>query len=370
MNRKTFLGIIGVASLLLSTGSLVAGDAHAEGTLPSTVGSVYTMTNAADGNEVVIFDRDSKGTLTLRGTAATGGIGSGGGLDPLASQGSLMLTDNKKWLLAVNAGSNDLSVFRVTERGLELVDNIASGGPFPTSLAVFQDLVYVLNAGDPPNISGFTLNHKGHLTPIASSTRVLPGALHSQVGFDPQGDVLIVTDRSNNNLLVYPVGEDGKPAATPVVSPSHGAGPFAFTFGAPGRLLVAEVGSNAVSSYAIQDDGTLTLVTPSVPNGQAATCWIADAGGRYAFTANPGAQSFSSYSVQPGTGNLALVAGVAGTGTRPLDLATTEDGRFLHALDPGSGGIDTFRIEPNGSLINLGTTAGGLAIFAQGLAAR
>ncbi len=370
MNRRSLLGIVGTVALLMSTGPLFAVDARAEKKGDNAVGSVYTMTNAAGGNAIVVFDRDSKGMLTLGGAVPTGGIGSGGGFDPLASQGSLVLTDNKKWLLAVNAGSNDLSVFRVGEDELELVDNIPSGGVFPTSVATFQNLVYVLNSGGTPNISGFTLNHKGHLAPIASSTRLLPGALHSQVGFDPRGNVLVVTDRSNDNLLVYPVREDGTPAADAVASPSHGPGPFAFVFRGPRGLLVAEVGSNSVSSYEIRHDGTLKLVTPSVANGQAATCWIADAKGRYAFTANPGSHSVSAYSVHPGKDTLALLAGVAGTGVQPLDLATTENGQFLYVLDPGLGGIDTFHVEPDGSLINLGPVAAGLSVFAQGLVAR
>ncbi len=300
-------------------------------------------------------------------------MGSGGGLDPLASQGSLVLTDNKKWLLAVNAGSNDLSVFRVKKDGLELVDVIPSGGDFPTSLAVFQDLVYVLNAHGTPNITGFKLNHKGHLAAIGGSTRELPGAVSAQIGFDPRGEVLVVTDRSagNGTLIVYPVGENGKPAAAPVVTPSSGPGPFAFVFTAPRTLLVAEVGSNAVSSYELRHDGSLEFET-TVPNGQAATCWIVDVKGRYAFTANPGTLSLSSFKAPKGKKALELLEGVAGTGMKPLDLAVAENGKFLYALDPDPavGGIDIFRVGHDGELTNLGPMAAGLPVHAQGLAAR
>jgi 6-phosphogluconolactonase len=372
MNRKSFLGIIGAAALLVATGPALAHGDHEGEEGDNAVGAVYTMTNDAGGNDIVIFDRDNKGALTLVGAVPTGGTGSGGGIDPLASQGSLVLTDNKRWLLAVNAGSHDISVFRVSRDGLELTDKVDSGGVFPTSLAVFQDLVYVLNTGSPPNISGFRLNHRGHLAPLDHSTRALPGALnaHAQIGFDPHGDVLVVTDRATNSLLVYPVSENGRPAAGPVVTPSHGAGPFAFVFSAPRTLLVAEVGSNAVSSYELHHHGTLKLLTPSVANGQSATCWIADANGRYAFTANPGTHSLSSFRDQHGKDDLKLLAGVAGTGAAPLDLAVTENGKFLYALDPGLGGIDIFRIEHDGSLTDLGPMPAGLPQFAQGLAAR
>jgi 6-phosphogluconolactonase (cycloisomerase 2 family) len=370
MNRKSFLGVVAAAALVVSTSSLWSHGARAQPSGGGSIGSVYTMTNAASANEVVIFARNASGALARIGAAATGGAGSGGGLDPLASQGSLMLADNDRWLLAVNAGSNDVSVFRVDSEELQLVDKIASGGVFPTSLAVFQNLVYVLNAGGIPNISGFMLNHRGHLAPIAGSTRVLPGGLHSQVGFDRHGNHLIVTDRATSSLIAYPIGEDGVPASTPVVSPSHGPGPFAFVVTATGNLLVAEVGSNAVSSYEVQRDGTLRVVSPSVPNGQAATCWIATAGSRHAFTANPGTSSFSGYRQQPASGEMTLLAGVAGRGAQPLDLAASAGGRFLYALDPGIGGIDAFQVEPDGSLIDLGAAIAGLPLFAQGLAVR
>jgi len=253
---------------------------------------------------------------------------------------------------------------------LELTDVIASGGNFPVSVAAFKDLVYVLNAGSVPNITGFELDHMGHLTPIAGSTRVLPDTPYTQIGFDPRGRALVVTDLRNNNLLVFPVGKDGTPAAAPIVTPSAGGGPFAFVFPAPHTLLVAEVGTNAVSSYKLGKDGSLQVLTPSVPNMQAATCWIVDVKGRYAFTANPGTMSLSSFRVPHGKQDLELISGVAGMGQRPLDLATAENGRFLYALDPALGGIGVFRVGHDGSLVDLGPLPAGLPIHAQGLAAR
>ena len=50
----------------------------------------------------------------------------------------------------------------------------------------------------------------------------------------------------------------------------------------------------------------------------------------------------------------------AGTGKNPLDLAVTSNGRFLYALDPGSGNVDMFQIGQNGCLTNLGAINGEL----------
>ena len=350
-----------------------AGNAAADGPQPwgeSEAGAVYTMTNSPDGNTVVIFDRAEDGLLTKTDSVSTGGKGSGGGLDPLASQNSLVLSSDKRWLLAVNAGSNDISVFRVLPNGLKWVDKVDSGGVFPVGLTVHHDLVYVLNAGGSPNIAGFTLNHKGRLTPLAFSTRSLGSGAFTQVGFDPEGGVLVVADRAGSTIFVYSVSDGGLPAATPVVSASNGSTPFGFIFDRRGRLLVVEVGPNAVSSYEILPDGTLQVISGSVPNGQRAACWIAGDGQGGVFTANPGSGTISAYHLSARDGQVALLDGAAGGANKPLDLGVSTDGRFLYALDPGNGGIDMFRIQHDGSLINLGSMDGTLPLFAQGIAAR
>ena len=75
-------------------------------------GAVYVLTNQT-ANSVLVFTRAADGTLSFSGNFATGGAGAGTGADPLGSQGSLVLDRGHQRLFAVNAGSNDVSVFRV-----------------------------------------------------------------------------------------------------------------------------------------------------------------------------------------------------------------------------------------------------------------
>jgi len=368
MNKKILVAILTAAILMISGVPVFASN---DGDDEGVVGAVYTMTNATTGNEVVIFDRDEDGILTKAGSIATGGTGSGGGLDALGSQGSLKLSENHRWLVAVNAGSNEISIFRVQRDGLDLVDKVDSGGVFPVSATIFHNLVYVLNAGGSPNITGFSLSHKGELTPLANSTRSLGAGGFAQVGFDPQGETLVVTDKLDNKILVFSVGRRGLPSMSPVTSPSNGVTPFGFIFNRRGHLLVVEAGTNAVSSYKILPDDTLDVISGSVLNGQKAACWITGNERRYIFTANPGTHTVSAYRLMTEQGNLVLINGAAGTGNTPLDLSTTRNGRFLYALDPTNGTIDMFKIEGDGSLTNLGAiNAVELSIFAQGIAAR
>src|SRR3954471_418843 len=109
---------------------------------------VFVQTDNTVGNAVVAYDRADDGTLTLAGTYPTGGNGgvlAGSVVDHLASQGSLVYDEHHALLLAVNAGSNTVSVFTADGDELTLRQTVPSFGEFPVSLAVNGDLVYVLN---------------------------------------------------------------------------------------------------------------------------------------------------------------------------------------------------------------------------------
>ena len=376
MNRKgIFLQGATMAMLLFSA---VGAWAH-------TDGAAYTMTNAADDNQIVVFDRSNDGLLTKVDTVSTGGQGSGGNIDPLGSQGSLLLVEedmahhgwkrhgskhDKALLLAVNAGSNDVSVLRIAGNSVKLQDRIGSGGSFPVSLTVFANMVYVLNNGEPANITGFRLDGNGQLHSVPHSTRLLGDGAYGQVAFGPHGKVLVVTDKANNRLLLYPVNKHGMAAKTPVITASSGAVPFGVAFDRQEHLLVVEAGANAVSSYAINDDGSLQTISASIANGQIATCWIVVNKRGDIITTNPGTNSLSSFHVDAKTGQVTLLNGIAGSGSAPLDIDMSMHGRFAYAVDPVSAGVDMFRVESDGSLTGLGTVDAGLSIFAQGMAVR
>ena len=166
-------------------------------------GSVYVMTNETTGNAVAIYRRSANGELTAAGTVPTGGLGIGGGL---GSQGALVLSDNGRWLFVVNPGSNDVSVFSVQPAGLVRTDLVASGGIRPTSVTVRNDLVYVLNAGGAGNIAGFRLQG-GKLEPMPGSIKPssTSAGAPSQIQFNAQGTLLVVTERAANRIVTYPV---------------------------------------------------------------------------------------------------------------------------------------------------------------------
>jgi 6-phosphogluconolactonase len=359
----------------------------------SRAGAVFAMTNQPTGNDIVAFTRAADGSLTSAGTFPTGGLGTGGPPDPLRSQGSLILSDrrgssrdsdsdsdsdgSKQLLFAVNAGSNEISVFAVDGARLTLVCKSASGGVRPTSLTVHRDLLYVLNAGS-GTITGFTVSRSGTLTPVPNSTRPITGgaaADPAQIEFTPDGKQLVVTGKMTNVIDTYRVDRNGQ-ASPPRPNPSHGMTPFGFAFDNRGNLVVSEAfggapQQGAMSSYRLSRDGALTVVSGSVRDFQTAPCWVVITGnGRYAYTSNTGSSSISSYRIQ-GTGALTLLESVAATtdaGSAPIDMALTRGSRYLYVLNNVTGTIDGYAVENDGGLSHVADAAG-LPPNAQGIAA-
>src|SRR5690348_8045559 len=89
---------LAVAAVLLTPGAAAASSSPVEG-------HVYVNDNTATGNTVAVFDRHANGTLTPHPGSpfAAGGAGTGSGL---ASQGAIQVTGDGRWVLAVDAGSN------------------------------------------------------------------------------------------------------------------------------------------------------------------------------------------------------------------------------------------------------------------------
>ena len=336
----------------------------------NSTGALYTMTNATTGNEVLAYTRGTNGSLTFQGAYATGGLGSG---VSLGSQSAVVLTKNNQWLFAVNAGSNQVSVFAVHADGLELVDVVDSGGTRPISLTTDKDLLYVLNAGGSGNISGFSIANDGTLTALAGSTQPVsnggigaaPGL--AQIAFSSDGSTLLVTEKTTSLLDTYPV--DLGIAGAPTTHPSSGAVPFGFAFDRHGHAIVSEA-SGAVSSYQIDGSG-FSVISPSVVNGQVAACWIAiSKNGKFAYTTNAGSGTISSYRLDD-DGSLTLLnatAGSTGVGSSPVDMAFSGNGSYLYALGAASHTITIFQMGSNGGLSAMGTIA--VPAGVAGLAAR
>jgi DNA-binding beta-propeller fold protein YncE len=339
--------------------------------------AVFVQTDNTAGNRVVAYHRAADGTLTEVGQYPTGGVGgilAGSQVDHLASQGSLSYDPASRTLIAVNAGSNTVSVFGAHRSRLHLRQVIGSGGVFPVSVAIHGSLVYVLNALNGGAVQGYRLVF-GRLIPLPGSGRPLglnPAATPQftntpgQVSFSPDGTQLVVTTKANgNDIDVFAVRPDGRLAAAPVVNAEPGAVPFAITFDRAGHLVIAEAGPNALATFSLGPSGTITPLD-AVGTGQAATCWVAPAGG-FLFASNAGSGSISGYSAGP-AGALTLL-GATPTDPGTVDAAASPGGQYLYVQAGGTGVVDEFSIGADGTLAPVGSVlvpgaAGGEGIVA------
>lgn len=331
-------------------------------------GAVFAMTNAASNNQINAYVRLEDGSLAFAGAFSTGGNGSGGTVDPLHSQGSLKLSADHRLLFAVNAGSGTVSSFAVRGTNLFLLDTEPTGGSLPTSVTQAGDLVYVLNAGGNGSVTGFHLLGNGHLLPIMNSTRYLSGSTPAptDVVLSPNHQFLIVPESATNQIDVFRVFPNGT-LSDPVVSDSAGAVPFAAVFAPDGALIVGNVENNqtvssTISSYHLDQNGSLHVVTNALPTAGQATCWdVIGRFGRSVYTANAANSTLSGFNIEHNGALTPIGDAVVGqnpAGSANIDIAASDDGRYLYTLNGATGTIGMFAVQEDGSLVNLGLQDG------------
>jgi 6-phosphogluconolactonase len=361
-------------------GAAAAPDAHAS----AVVGHVYVNDNTAPLNTVAGFDRHADGSLTAMAGSpfAAGGSGTG---HPDASQGSLQLSANGRFLLAVDAGSDQISVLRIDDDGSLAPASgspVASGGVDPVSIGVHHNLVYVANAGPgssvgDTNYTGFRLDGGGRLRPIPDSTYVLPNdSKPGQILFNRDGDRVAGTRIATSLIDSFTVGRGGRlvPAAgspfdAQAFSPAQGWGQLGSEFSPthPDQLFVSDAHTAAggaafpglVSSFIDAPDGTLTPVGAPVANDGGAACWIEIThDGKFLFVVNTASASISSYSIGDG-GTLTFLQSTAPGQVLggAEDARLSPDGSTLWVVESGGDAVTGFTVN-GGTLTPLTSAAG------------
>jgi 6-phosphogluconolactonase (cycloisomerase 2 family) len=327
------------------------------------------MTNSAAKNEVIGYRKLYDGTYVESGRYATGGRGSGGTIDPLQSQGSLSFSNDHNFLFAANAGSGTVSVFRVLDSRLVLVDRAISGGSEPLSIAQTGHFVYVLNGAAAGSVVAFRFFPNGRLEQIEDATKYLSGAGAggSSITVSPDGQFLSVTERNTNDLDVFRIQPDGMLAPI-VVNHISAPGVFAAQFAPNSSLIVSQTGpagvpnGSTISSYSILPGGTVAPISQSVPTYGTANCWNAiTPDGKRVYVSNAGSSTVSGYTI----GNDGTLTPIGSTvvGTNPqgstnLDITISSDGQYLFSLNSGTGTIGIFAIQNDGTLKSEGEIHG------------
>jgi 6-phosphogluconolactonase len=361
------LGLMAAAAAVAAVPASASASASASTDTSQVVGHVYVDDNTAGTNTIGAFDRHADGTLTPEPGSPfpAGGGGTGAGL---ASQGAIQFSADGRYVLAVDAGSNQVSVLRVHPGGwLSLVPGgvVSSGGTLPDSIAVHGNLVYVANSGNGgSNYTGFRL-FGGHLFPIPGSTVTLASdAAPGDVLFNGTGTKLAGTEVGPSQIDSFTVGFGGRLTAAPG-SPfkAQGLGPFGSEFRPtdPDQLFVSNAHNTAtdsgtISAFTDSRNGTLTSVAGSpFADDQMAPCWVEIThDGQFLFTVNTASGTISRFKIAPG-GTLTLLGstplrGTGGVGA--VDARLSPDGRFLYVDESKTGAVAAFAVH-GGNLAEL-----------------
>src|ERR1700733_12212297 len=370
--RTRALLAVGIAGALVAPAAASAhtfhGGHHGFGGRSGVPGYVYVNDNTATSNTVAGFRRWPDGSLTpLAGSPfATQGAGTG---TAVGSQGSLQSAFGGRYVLATDAGSNQVSVLAAGPGGrLYPVrgGTVDSGGIEPVSIAVHGNLVYVANAGPGgSNYTGFVLGFDGRLHPLPGSTVALPdSAQPGDVLFNATGTRLVGTRVASSQIDSFVVDPAGRLHAAPG-SPyaAQGVGPFGSEFRPtdPDQLYVSNAhggtGAGTVSAFHDGSAGTLTSIGASpFADLQTAPCWVEIShDGRFLFAVNTAQPSISSYAINR-DGTLTLLGSTQfkgnPAGLAPVDPRLSPDGQTLSVVDSGTDQVSTFAVH-GGTLTEL-----------------
>lgn len=346
----------------------LVGAALASSSLSAQSTNVYSISNKADGNTIVAYDRGEDGTFSAPVEYPTRGIGTGdleipaleknddhplaNGDDPLISANALISVMDGRYLAAVNPGDQSVSLMRVAEDGsLAFSGRAQSSDRFPISLASSGNLIAVASVGNSNgegSIGLLRITDDGQLEVVENSRRDL-AARPSTISFAQGGKFLVVNELVTGKVNVFEFSRGALSADKVAVinSPRDSAGRFhAIPVGfaireeegrstilmSEARFLTPEFGlrtleqggrfvvqsplytwqTGSTSSYHLEADGSIELVSgdvltgASIEGGQIANCWVAlSPDGKTLWAVNALSSSISTYRVREnGTLNL------------------------------------------------------------------
>ena len=269
---------------------------------------------------------------------------------------------------------------RIAPRGIDLVGPHRGRGA-PTSIAIHGDLVYVLTTGDDAGVRGFRLGGRRQARRRCAGGALelsAPDADPAQVAFSPDGATLVVSERGHRQPDRFAIAADGARERAAASSRPPGPTPYGFEFTSSGALVVTEaaggqVGAASASSYRLDGPGRLAAVSGPVPSTRSEVCWAAvSKDDRYAYVTNFGDGTISSYAIGE-EGDLSLLDPVAATtvdGRKGIrDEAFSSDGEYLYALHADARRIfgwsvgDDGSLDPIGAFGDLPETVAGLAVI-------
>jgi 6-phosphogluconolactonase (cycloisomerase 2 family) len=195
-------------------------------------GHLYMQTNEVK-NAIIHYHRSANGTLTEVERVATGGAGSGT-FKPISGQesapnafegaGSVILSQDRRFLFATNGGDNSVSSFAVGAQGkLTLIDNKPTGNAVEgksgtaksLAYAPSKDMLYVVHSFGPDHVRIMSVSTDGKLTPrmekYTCNTPEKPHRVPTMGVLSPDEKFLIVGTTFDLPIAISGTYPDGSP---------------------------------------------------------------------------------------------------------------------------------------------------------------
>ncbi len=259
-----------------------------------------------------------------------------------------------------------VSAFAVTRSSGVLTE--VAGSPFTTGTTpawVAVDpggrFVYVVNAGS-QDISGYAVNTSTGALTAFSSTVKLAGTKPVRATVDPGGHFLYVA-LDTAGTSVYKIASDGTLSLTRTVAPTPCAASSDVALDPNSKFLYMADANSGVCAYAVNGStGDLTFIPSSASTtifaaGTNPVSVAVGANGKFLFVANKGSNNLTGFSINS-DGTLSAMSGSPfTTGASPVDVNVDPSGSFVYVTNFDAGTISIFTINSSGSTLTGGSSA-------------
>jgi 6-phosphogluconolactonase (cycloisomerase 2 family) len=353
LNRRIFLGAVGVAGFGTVVGSTVArasGQCTGQGDGTAIFVSSYTSSPAPGHGLDITHRAGSNPSLVLDRTIS--GIADASWFDVSADRRTLYVTNE--------ATAGTVSALNLADPARPtLLNKKSSGGEAPTHLSVHPSQRYVLAANYStgtvvvlPILSGGEL---GDATDLVKHVGAERGAHAHQVVTDPSGQWVLSVDLGADAVYIYKLNlNTGKLRLHKQVLLPSGAGPRHLAFHPNGRYAYILGELRAEVTVASWDPalGKLTLgtVVSAIPAGSTGDQYPGEvtvsADGRFVYATVRGPNTIASFGVSDGGASITRLSNVATGGNWPRHLTLDPSERWFYVANQRSGTVTWLPRDP------------------------
>lgn len=250
------------------------------------------------------------------------------------------------YIAVVDAGAGNVTTYRRSVNGLLSLVDQAPTEREPTAATFRPDgrLLVVANRAD-DNLSVYSVTATGLLEQIGRP--VAAGFQPISMAFTPDGRVLATASPNDNSVRTFGVSPDG--VLDERDKETDFQYPASVSFGRDGALLaVTSQRADSIRMYRVGPDGTMTKLGPgaSIPRPKSV---VFDPGGGLLAAASEATDTVWTYRVSQ-DGVLTRAPGEGNTGREPWSIAFAPGGRLLATANRAGDSISVFSVAGDGRL--------------------